>query len=89
MNETTLEKMKQMKLHGMHGSFKTAIETGRTDDYTLDQFISMITEAEWDNRHNLVFTAPDRLVKRCILSKSREYIYREWQEDERRHNQLD
>jgi len=60
MNETTLEKMKQMKLHGMHGSFKTAIETGRTDDYTLDQFISMITEAEWDNRHNRKF---ERLIK--------------------------
>ena len=60
MNETTLEKMKQMKLHGMHGSFKTAIETGRTDDYTLDQFISMITEAEWDNRHNRKI---ERLIK--------------------------
>jgi len=60
MNETTLVKMKQMKLHGMHGSFKTAIETGRTDDYTLDQFVSMITEAEWDDRHNRKI---ERLIK--------------------------
>jgi len=52
MNEITLTKMKQMKLFGMHGAFKTAIETGRTDDYTLDQFVSMITDAEWDDRTN-------------------------------------
>jgi DNA replication protein DnaC len=44
--------MKQMKLHGMHGAFKTAIETGKTDDYTIDQFVSMITDAEWDDRNN-------------------------------------
>ena len=50
MNEITLSKMKQMKLYGMHGTFKTAIETGKTDDYTLDEFVSMIVDAEWDDR---------------------------------------
>lgn len=50
MNEITLTKMKQMKLYGMYGAFKTAIETGKTDDYTLDQFISMMVETEWDDR---------------------------------------
>ena len=44
--------MKQMKLYGMHGAFKTAIETGKTDDYTIDQFTSMLTDAEWDERNN-------------------------------------
>ena len=52
MNEITLTRMKQMKLYGMHGAFKIAIETGKTDDYTLDQFVSMITDAEWDDRNN-------------------------------------
>lgn len=52
MNETTLTKMKQMKLHGMHGAYRTAIETGKTDDYTLDQFVSMIIDSEMDDRHN-------------------------------------
>ena len=51
MNEITLTKMKQMKLYGMHGTFKTAIETGKTDDYTLDQFVSMLIETEWDDRN--------------------------------------
>jgi DNA replication protein DnaC len=52
MNETTLTKMKQIKLYGMHGAFRTAIETGKTDDYTLDQFVSMLVDAEWDDRQN-------------------------------------
>ncbi len=52
MNETTVSKMKQMKLYGMHNAFKTAIESGRTDHYTLDQFVSMLIDSEWDERHN-------------------------------------
>lgn len=52
MNETTLAKMKQMKLHGMHGAYRTAIETGKANDYTLDQFVSMIIDSEMDDRHN-------------------------------------
>lgn len=52
MNEETLNKMKQMKLYGMYGAFKTAIETGRTDDYTIDQFLAQMIESEWDDRQN-------------------------------------
>ena len=52
MNEITLTKMTQMKLYGMHGAFRTAIETGKTSDYTLDQFVSMLTVAEWDDKNN-------------------------------------
>ena len=52
MNEITFTKMKQMKLFGMHSAFKTAVETGKTDDYTLDQFVSMIIDAEFDDRNN-------------------------------------
>jgi DNA replication protein DnaC len=52
MNEVTLSKMKQMKLYGMHGAFKTAVETGKSDDYTIDQFVSMMTDAELDDRNN-------------------------------------
>ena len=52
MNETTLMKMKQIRLFGMHDAFRTAIETGKTEHYTTDQFISMLVEAESDDRHN-------------------------------------
>ncbi len=52
MNEITLTKMKKMKLYGMHSAFKTAIETGKSDNYTLDQFVSMIIDAEFDDKNN-------------------------------------
>jgi DNA replication protein DnaC len=52
MNQTTLSKMSTMRFYGMHGAFKTAIETGKTDDYTTDQFIAQLIQAEWDDWHN-------------------------------------
>ena len=52
MNEPTLTKMKQMQLHGMHSSFQAAVESGKTDHYTIDEFVSMLADAEWDERHN-------------------------------------
>ena len=52
MNEATTTKMKLMKLNRMHNAFKTAIESGKTDHYTIDQFTSMLIDSEWDERHN-------------------------------------
>ena len=52
MNEITFTKMNQMKFYGMHGAFRTAVETGKTDNYSLDQFVSMLIDAEWDDRNN-------------------------------------
>lgn len=52
MNEATVTKMKQMNLNGMSNAFKTAVESGKTDHYTIDQFVSMLIDSEWDQRHN-------------------------------------
>ena len=43
--QSTVTKMKQMKLYGMYNAFRTAIESGKTDHNTLDQFVSMIIDA--------------------------------------------
>lgn len=52
MNATTLEKMRKMKLFGMHRAFKTDIESGRADTYTPDEITAHLIEAEWDERQN-------------------------------------
>ena len=52
MNETTLDKMRKMKLLGMHRAFKADIESGRSDTYTPDEIISYLMDAEWDERQN-------------------------------------
>lgn len=72
MNETTLTKMQHMKFYGMHGAFKTAIETGKTDDYTIDEFAAYITDAEWDDRQN-------RKIERSI--KNARFRYKATVED--------
>lgn len=56
MNQTTLLKMKQIRLLGMHDAFKTALETGKSDDYTTDQFVAMLIDAESDDRLNRKIT---------------------------------
>jgi DNA replication protein DnaC len=52
MNATTLDKMKKMKLFGMHRAFKTDIESGRAGSYTPDEITAHLIDAEWDERHN-------------------------------------
>ena len=52
MNDATLTKMNLMKFYGMHRAFRTALETGSTNDYTQDEFIGYLAEAEWDDRQN-------------------------------------
>lgn len=59
MNEATVKKMKQMNLNGMCNAFKTAVESGKTDHYSIDQFVSMLIASEWDERH-------DRRIERSI-----------------------
>lgn len=52
MNATTLEKMRKMKFFGMFRAFKTSLESGRQEDYTNDEMIANLIEAEWDDRQN-------------------------------------
>lgn len=52
MNETTLQKMKQMKLYGMVRAFTTSFEDGQMSEFTTDEMISFLVESEWDDRDN-------------------------------------
>lgn len=52
MNETTLEKMRRMRLFGMYRAFKTNVETETTETYTSDEIVSHLIESEWDERQH-------------------------------------
>ena len=52
MNAATLDKMRKMKLLGMHRAFKTDLEAGRAEKYTPDEIITHLIDAEWDERQN-------------------------------------
>lgn len=52
MNTDVLEKMRKMRLLGMHRAFKTSIENGKTEKLTADEMTSFLIDSEWDDRHN-------------------------------------
>lgn len=52
MNTDTLDKMKQMRLLGMHRAFKTSMETSKNEQLTADEMTALLIDTEWDERHN-------------------------------------
>jgi DNA replication protein DnaC len=55
MNETTLDKMRQMKLLGMYRAFKTNVQTKPAETFTPDEIIAYLVDAEWDERQHRKF----------------------------------
>jgi DNA replication protein DnaC len=51
-NQATLERMRQMKLHGMVRAFHAAMESGTKNQFTADELLSHLVDAEWDERHD-------------------------------------
>ena len=52
MNEETIKKMNQMKLHGMSRAFRSSLESGKTEKHTADELLSILIDSEWDDRYN-------------------------------------
>ncbi len=52
MNEKNLQRMKQMKLHGMARAFQMSLENGSRDRFTPDQMVEFLVDSEWDDRCN-------------------------------------
>jgi len=52
MNQQTLDKMKRMKLYGMHRSFQNVLEASTMNNLTTDELLAQLIESEWDDRHN-------------------------------------
>jgi DNA replication protein DnaC len=52
MNETTLIKMKQLRLPGMARAFQTSLESDQITKMTTDEMVAFLIESEWDDKHN-------------------------------------
>ena len=62
MNQTaTMQKLEQMRLSGFARAFKEMTETGMNRDFTSDEIIAHLVQAEWDDRYN-------RRLQRLIAS---------------------
>ena len=62
MNTTTLEKLRKLKFTGMYNAFKANLENGKAEEYTGDQMLALLVDAEYDYRMNkriesLIFNA--------------------------------
>lgn len=51
-NHVAIEKMKQLKLYGMAEFHQRNLEAHQYQDYTLDQYIALLLEQEYDYRTN-------------------------------------
>ena len=51
-NQNTIEKMKQMRLGGMAEMHYTNTKNNINREYTIDQYIAMLVDQEWENRQN-------------------------------------
>lgn len=52
MNTEILEKLRQMKFYGMARAMKMTLESGKNEQYTPDEMVSLLVNSEWDDRHN-------------------------------------
>lgn len=54
--QTTIEKMKSMRLLGMAQTYYDNQQSNLYTDYTIDQFIALMIDQEWDFRQNRKIT---------------------------------
>lgn len=59
--------MKELRLHGMAGAFEKALESGSNEQYTIDEFLTHLVDAEWNDRNER---------KRVRLTRAAGFRYR-------------
>jgi DNA replication protein DnaC len=64
--QTTIEKMKKMRLNGMSEHYHQSLKEKQQSTYTADELMAVLIDAEWESRqnrkiHNLIKTAGFRL----------------------------
>jgi len=53
MNQTaTMQKLEEMRLNGFARIYRKMQETGMSKDFTIDEIIAHLVQAEWDERYN-------------------------------------
>lgn len=56
MNSTILNKMSQMKLHGMLRSYQLMLDSNQHHDMTHDDLINILIQSEWEDREHKKIT---------------------------------
>ena len=51
-NQSTIEKMKQMRLYAMAETYYNSMQNNMHRDFTLDQYLALLIDQEWECRYN-------------------------------------
>jgi len=51
--QSTIDKMRQLRLNGMSELYQRAIKERLFTNFTNDEFIALMVDTEWENRHNV------------------------------------
>ncbi len=62
MNNATMDKMRELRLHGMLRAFRDSHENRTCERLTPDELLAHLIDAEWDERYNRTL---DRLVTKA------------------------
>lgn len=52
-HHSTLEKIKELRLHGMHKAFAASLQTKGPEQFTADELLAFLVDAEYDFRQTL------------------------------------
>jgi DNA replication protein DnaC len=63
MNSTVLNKMSQLKLHGMLRTYESLLDSRQHHDLTHDELINMLIQSEWEDRENKKIHRHTRLAR--------------------------
>jgi DNA replication protein DnaC len=63
MSSVILNKMAQMKLHGMLHSYKNLLDAGHHQSLTNDEILAMLVQSEWEDRENRKFNRHLRIAR--------------------------
>ncbi len=68
-NNQTVEKLRQMRLCAMADLHSQNVKNNQIEDCTPDEYLTLLTEYEWENRQNLKIS---RLIKQAKFSQKAE-----------------
>lgn len=63
MSSTVLNKMSQLKLHGMLHTYESMLDNLQHHDLTQDELINILIQSEWENRENKKINRHLRLAR--------------------------
>ena len=72
-NNTTIEKMKQMRLTGMPEAHYGSVQSANYQDYTIDQYLAMLIDQAVDNLSDFKVPLNQQLLPNYIAHQYLEF----------------